>query len=329
MTVLAYFILDGVAIFFVLSGYLIGGILIRTLEDKEAGFTVLFSFWKRRWLRTLPAYYFVLILLIVLPAAYTFYTGGSEVARYFFFLQNVYMPQPKFFSEAWSLSVEEWFYLLIPAIIFSLHKIARQPAKRSVLMTVVIVIAVSVGYRYFIFTSGTINGIEQWDMLLRKQVMTQLDSIVTGVMGAYVFHYHIAVWSRYKRILLAIGIVILICMKLVMEIRPGGMGLFISVFYLSVNSMGVLCLLPYLSELKTGKGIIYRSVTYISIISYSMYLLNLSFVQGFVLRKIDFHNVVFLSSAARYCCFWILTILGAVILYKSVERPFMQLREKK
>src|ERR1043165_8912860 len=47
---------DGVSVFFVLSGYLIGGILIRTLAQEGAGVRTLWRFWARRWLRTLPNY---------------------------------------------------------------------------------------------------------------------------------------------------------------------------------------------------------------------------------------------------------------------------------
>src|SRR5690349_2369452 len=60
--------LDGVSIFFVLSGFLIGGILIRQLEKGRDKWSDLVHFWKRRWMRTLPAYWFVLTVVIV----YTF-----------------------------------------------------------------------------------------------------------------------------------------------------------------------------------------------------------------------------------------------------------------
>jgi len=58
-------LVDGVELFFVLSGFLIGTILISTIE-KEQRFDVksLFNFWKRRWFRTLPTYYFILIINI-------------------------------------------------------------------------------------------------------------------------------------------------------------------------------------------------------------------------------------------------------------------------
>jgi peptidoglycan/LPS O-acetylase OafA/YrhL len=59
------FLLDGVAIFFVLSGFLIGGILIKQLEREQPTLGGLTHFWKRRWMRTLPAYLVVLVFLLV------------------------------------------------------------------------------------------------------------------------------------------------------------------------------------------------------------------------------------------------------------------------
>src|SRR5215471_18931583 len=60
-----YSIGDGVSIFFVLSGFLIGKILLKIINKPSVSFGDLKNFWFRRWMRTLPAYYFVLTLLIV------------------------------------------------------------------------------------------------------------------------------------------------------------------------------------------------------------------------------------------------------------------------
>src|SRR4051794_25447542 len=59
------FLYDGVGIFFVLSGYLIGGILLKTINTTEFRKENLLKFWYRRWWRTLPAYYFVLVSIIL------------------------------------------------------------------------------------------------------------------------------------------------------------------------------------------------------------------------------------------------------------------------
>ncbi|MFM2201235.1 MAG: hypothetical protein RL040_435, partial [Bacteroidota bacterium] len=101
--------IDGVSIFFVLSGFLIGGILIKTIHKTDFTKQDLLQFWIRRWFRTLPNY--LLILLIVLAARLLIFRDFGEFNyTYFIFLQNAFSAHPAFFAEAWSLSVEEWFY---------------------------------------------------------------------------------------------------------------------------------------------------------------------------------------------------------------------------
>lgn len=83
--------LYGVEIFFVLSGFLIGGIILRNFEkisdlksEKGRAKTV-FSFWYRRWMRTLPAYYiYLLIYILIAPGA----AENANLFQYTFFLQN-------------------------------------------------------------------------------------------------------------------------------------------------------------------------------------------------------------------------------------------------
>ncbi len=59
-------LINGVELFFVLSGFLIGGILIKTFNDKENfGIKTIANFWVRRWFRTLPNYYLILIINII------------------------------------------------------------------------------------------------------------------------------------------------------------------------------------------------------------------------------------------------------------------------
>ena len=98
----------GVDLFFVLSGYLLGHQLF--MELRETGRIDVRRFWVRRWMRTLPAYYTMLLL-----------TTSWLVARnkvdlispsYFVFLQN-YLTDLPYYTITWSLCVEEHFYLAI------------------------------------------------------------------------------------------------------------------------------------------------------------------------------------------------------------------------
>jgi peptidoglycan/LPS O-acetylase OafA/YrhL len=327
-TMLSHFILDGVSIFLVLSGFLIGGILIRILETEKPSMSTLFRFWFRRWLRILPAYYFILVLLILLPAFYTHYSSWRETLKYFFFVQNFYDRHPDFFPEAWSISVEEWFYLSAPVLIFFLIGVLRFSVRSAIVTVALTVISLTIAYRYHSYLSYAITSTKDWDLIIRKRVVTRLDSVMIGIVGAYISYYHQGFWSRYKTFFLALGIITLLSMKIATELSSPFLKLILCVPYFTINAFGTLCLLPFLSGLKSGEGILFRFFTYISLISYSMYLLNLSIVQEFLLRQIDFYDYSLPFVTARYILFWVFTIVGAVILYKAIERPIMDMRGK-
>jgi peptidoglycan/LPS O-acetylase OafA/YrhL len=82
---------DGVDIFFVLSGFLIGGILLKSFyEDSVFDVRKYVNFLIRRWLRTLPNYY--LALLVNLAVALVSTNLGGFTPAYFCFLQNFIPP---------------------------------------------------------------------------------------------------------------------------------------------------------------------------------------------------------------------------------------------
>jgi peptidoglycan/LPS O-acetylase OafA/YrhL len=85
----------GVELFFVLSGFLIGDILIQTAARlNRFAFEDLTEFWKRRWFRTLPNYYLFLVLYLVEWFARYSADGAAptDVYLYPFFLQNFAWP---------------------------------------------------------------------------------------------------------------------------------------------------------------------------------------------------------------------------------------------
>lgn len=320
---------DGVSIFFVLSGFLIGGILIKNLEiNKNKNF--LLNFWMRRWLRTLPLYFLILSILIALSAI--FHKENELNPLYFIFSQNFDSPHPNFFPEAWSLSVEEWFYLIVPLLIVGLLKVFKIETRKGVLVTVCIILLLSTSFRFSRYLTIDLINAYEWDKVFRKQVVTRLDSIMFGVLGAYISYYYNSRWIRYRKALLALGISIFLLMRF-FEINGdfNYNSLYASVFNFSITSLATLMLLPFLSTYRRSKkGTVFKTITYISLISYSMYLIHLSLIQRWIIKRIIWEDLFtnrYLEIPVMYSFYWGLTLLFSVLLYKYFEIPFMNLRE--
>jgi peptidoglycan/LPS O-acetylase OafA/YrhL len=324
-----YLIFDGVSIFFVLSGFLIGGILIKLIDKHKVSFKLLINFWIRRWFRTLPNYFLILLILLTLSYCFKDNFDASNYLNYFIFSQNLYYSHPSFFPEAWSLSVEEWFYLSTPILIYILTKFLKIGNKNSLLIIAFGIILGVTYFRFYRFTSIEVSNISVWNLELRKQVFTRLDSLMFGVIGAYMFYYHKIFWNKFKNYFFVFGLLLFISMKSNIY-GFERFGLFHSVYSFSINSLATLFLIPFLNNLKEGSGYIYRAVTYISLISYSLYLVHLGIVQNWIIGNInlsvlrDFNYYIFII--IRYGFYWLISIVISIILYKYFETPFMNLR---
>ena len=186
--------LDGVELFFVLSGFLIGGILLREINSSENFRIVqLFHFWKRRWFRTLPAYYLIL-LVNYLFVRYEIVNESINEFNYSFliFTQNFISPFYGFFWESWSLSVEEWFYIITPIILYLFLRIF--PAKLTFILTTLLMIVLPFVYRLYNYDESI--DFFWWDVAFRKTVVSRLDSIGYGLLAAWVFYYYKNFWLK-------------------------------------------------------------------------------------------------------------------------------------
>lgn len=322
-------VLDGVGLFFVLSGFLIGQILLRQINAGKAGLRDLLRFWSRRWLRTLPAYLFMLLLLLWFAFSYRPDFIPEKWYKYFLFLQNFNQVQPAFFQESWSLSIEEWFYLLVPVLFFVTYFLFKKQFRNAVLAVIVAVILGIVVYRYFLFSSYQGKDF-QTDILL--QVIPRLDGIMVGVLGAFWITYYPNSWQRLNH---WAWFPAMITMLFVLKyLNKTDASLYYCVFAPTLKALCVLLTLPFLSNWRIkGSNLPARFITFVSITSYSIYLINRSLVID-ILIKFGLHGELAQKHKAgplwglEYFLFWALSLVLAFLLYKTVERPFLKLREK-
>jgi peptidoglycan/LPS O-acetylase OafA/YrhL len=144
----------GVDLFFVLSGFLITGLL----HDSKGGNLYFRNFYVRRTLRIFPLYYGVLaILFLVLPALPAPYPAGlAESAHHqawlWLYSSNVYLAIHRtwalpYVGHFWSLAVEEQFYLVWPLVVLSF-------ARRSLLRVCVVVTILALALRIALSFAG-------------------------------------------------------------------------------------------------------------------------------------------------------------------------------
>jgi peptidoglycan/LPS O-acetylase OafA/YrhL len=170
-------------LFFALSGYLIGNQIFAALRSRQ-GFS-LPHFYARRFLRTLPNFYFVLALYYLWPA----FRGDYALLplwKFLTFTQNINLTPGTAFSHAWSLCVEEQFYVLLPAVALLIA------ACRKSLLWAWVAVAAS-------FAAG---------MLVRAYLWDEYVQVPRGGMGYYKYIYY-ASWCRFDELVAGVALALL------------------------------------------------------------------------------------------------------------------------
>lgn len=329
-----YFFINGVTVFFVLSGYLVGTIFIKQIDPRYPLMSQLWHFWKRRWWRTLPNYFLILTFLVVYFDRMHGYAYYHSI-KYFFFCQNLFQPHPAFFGEAWSLAVEEWFYFLLPLVFLFFHQslqLNKQAAMKWLLLVFILLPLCSRIIFHFMIPACNVY---YYDHYFSKLVFMRLDSIMIGVAGAYWQAYHPKSWHKAKSLWWAGLLLILLVHGLhVQQAYASALFCFIDrTMGLSIMPLGVLLLIPFLSTFHPKKlHFGHKCIMTISLISYSMYLINLTLFKSilgplFDLLVCDLSRSIELYSYLKYMYYWILLIMLSYLLYILWERPMTSLRD--
>jgi peptidoglycan/LPS O-acetylase OafA/YrhL len=311
----------GVEVFFVLSGFLIGGIIISYFYEEEVfTFAQLKRFWKRRWLRTLPNYYLVLILSIFLYCFIFKYYTIRDTLPYFFFYQNLLSPNLiSFFAVSWSLVIEELFYLSFPIVMFILYKF-KLKKYNVLLITILLFLLIPLFIRFFYALSYKYA---PWDFVFKKIAIMRLDGIGIGVLASFIYRFHRNLWNKSKYILIGIGIILLTFTSIYLFNNLGQINhpygdFFMRTLFFNLFELGIACLLPIILDFKLNMPSVVKAITFVSIISYSIYLnhtIIVWFIEGVIMP--NFIKLIVTISV----------ILGISYLeYKYFEKPIMDLR---
>jgi peptidoglycan/LPS O-acetylase OafA/YrhL len=180
----------GVDLFFALSGFLIGGQLLRPWARGAA--PSYSHFMVRRVLRTVPAYLVILAIYFLVP----WLRDGIEMKplwQFLTFTQNLAgdLTPSMTFSPAWSLCVEEQFYLAFPLVVAVL---AIRPSTTVITATILAVLLFGIGIRGYLWTHDvamTVDGRtllsgDRFMSLIYYPTWSRLDALLAGVVAATV-----------------------------------------------------------------------------------------------------------------------------------------------
>jgi peptidoglycan/LPS O-acetylase OafA/YrhL len=310
----------GVELFFVLSGYLIGGILHRQVfAASSADFGGLLRFWKRRWYRTMPNYYlFFFVSLCLAWRADEKLT--LQIMSYLVFLQNFCWPITGFFEVSWSLAVEECFYLFFPLTLFLLRRRGVKTEFAFVLATGFFLL-VPLGLR-ILFPMGA-----SWDLQTRMVVIFRLDALMYGVVFAILKARTGWPW-RHSGLLAVAGTLTLsgTVWMLSPALHPGGVPIAPSVLF-ALIPFGFALLIPGVEQWNRPRPLFAIPVQQMSEWSYSIYLCHIPVLFGFYALA----HEESLGTVARFgvkALSLVAVLAVSRTLYRYFEMPLMRLRPR-
>jgi peptidoglycan/LPS O-acetylase OafA/YrhL len=321
----------GVELFFVLSGFLIGGILLRAAESigTRAG---LLRFYVRRWFRTLPLFALALAANVIFERYFHHHVlTAGEIAGHGFFLRNFAHISLSFFPESWSLAVEEWFYLLFPAVLAVALKLSRARFARVFVVCATAFFVFSLAAR----TWGALQPGSTWAGNQRCTVIYRFDALMTGVVAAWLAMRFPAAWRRTAGRCAIAGVAIFGAAYAAFwifhlkgpEAAPDSF--FAKTFRFNFISLGIALWLPFLSVwTPRTEGVAHVAVRKIALWSYALYLVHWPLFQLAGAPVFEAWQKTTAGALSFYVGKTLVAIGLAALLYHVYERPCMRLRDR-
>ncbi|MEM6342610.1 MAG: acyltransferase [Bacteroidota bacterium] len=310
----------GVDLFFVLSGFLVSGLLFK--EYQRFGNISGGQFLIRRGFKIYPLFYCALGITFFVEV----FTGQSSTTTQWIgelvFIQN-YLAN--IWNHTWSLAVEEHFYLLLTLVIFLLARfqILRKP--KIILTSFALILLLVLGMRFYAAHNSEITYMGNF-----FPTHLRIDSLLFGVVLSWVYHFRnklfLAFFSRRKFLLFAVSAVLILPSVFLpvldyWMITIGFTGLYLGFGLLLGLFIADKDINSKLNRLFTPIGV--TLVAKVGYYSYSIYLFHM-----FVIRYIIEPLEISFPYRLEFFLYCFLSILIGILMTKLVELPFLKLRDK-
>lgn len=311
-----------VEIFFVLSGFVLAPQILSVLRSGSG--MALWIFLVRRWMRTVPPYLAALVTVTAL-------VGGAavlDVARYAVYAQNLWDQHnvSDYFPVAWSLSVEEWFYLTFPGVMMLVALSFPRKARSAA----VFALLYAVGFIATVTAARTLLGdYDDWGADVRRVVLFRVDSIAYGFLAYLVLH-------RLSKVRAGAGLrilALLVSLALVAVTAAGAYAITAGIaetgesplehlFPFAAAAFGISAIALFRSVEPVFKAIppLSRLAIFLGQISYSIYLFHLVFAT--LIRT----NLPDPDPIAQLGLFLAVSVGFSAVFYRYFEAPILAAR---
>lgn len=306
----------GVEIFFVLSGYLIGKIIIRDfITSKQIKLSNLLKFYLWRILRTWPLYYILLIILYI--------CGNKFDWHYMLFLQNFNDKQLSLWGVTWSLTIEEYYYIIFPMLILVMSIFNNN---KSYIFLMIFFILIENILRIYLKLHY------DWNMsTIRKTLYLQFDSIAIGGLLSYIKIFNdklfdlIAKQYYYGLILFFLNIIIYVSYGF------GGINYEHSILCSTINfdiaALSVFLIIPFFEKSIWQDKLFTKALQITGLISYSLYLIHYKIF-------IYLSNLPIITNSSKFnqlmefLIAMVLVYMISFLSYYFIERNFLKNRQR-
>ena len=320
----------GVDVFFVLSGYLIGGQLLRPIARGET--PDLKRFWASRAFRILPAFLVILALYRLLPG-FTDGEGIQPLWRFLTFTMNLGLDYTRAgnFSSAWSLCVEEWFYLTLPLLVLALRlPVLRKAGPWPTLALAAAIVLGGAALRHGLWRAPSMIA-EPPAGLFQKVIYyptwCRLDGLLMGVMLACARTFRPTLWARLCPPWLGAGLAVALWAATLWVVGDNGLILSLTGVAVVYPLFSIACALmlsalldlePWLAQQRP------RGLAQMAALAYGLYLVHKPVYHA--MRTWLGEGV--LQGWIGLLLYVLPAFAAAIVLHVLVERPFLRLRDR-
>ena len=314
----------GVDLFFVLSGFLISGLLFREFQTHNR---IDFKrFFIRRGLKIYPPFFVLIGATVGWALMNRWNLPLKRIFAELFFVQNYF---EGLWSQTWSLAVEEHFYLMLPLLLILLARLnprAKDPFRSLVWIYPLLALLVLALRLCTVWRAGVApSDVGPFCFKYVFPTHLRIDSLFLGVLIGYAFHYRYQFLSnlvaRFKigLVLFAVAALLPLCVWPMMT-TP-----YHYTFGFTVTALGFAAvLLLGVTGQNDSNNTLVRLWAYVGAHSYSIYLWHMAVAMVLHMVFKRWHGAWWIE-AGSYLAF---SVIAGIVLAKLVDIPVLHIRDR-